>query len=324
MWQQNKKTNNYHCYKKWTKVFIASIALIGICTTTILAMDSNKVVLTVSGEPVYLEEFMLLYNGDKEKTINLAVEAKCKQILAREYGIIEEIDYKSFKKQLVEENKRREATIKKGEVVYGPEQYTEKQYYNYLLSNNIAEVELQIEGEEKDELYGNVEKIYEENKENYKLEDAVTVDVIEVPFVHEDGIVKEDIKAEVKKFIEEIREKIISDEQNLVFTNNDQYKIERKEMTFDYESKIIDENYHPELKENALKLIKINDISHVFEFNGTYNILILRDRYDQGHEPMENVKDQIVVEQIDNKINQKIYELSQKIEINNQVYKDIK
>ena len=318
MWQKSLKTS------KWIIIVMISVALIIICTTTIFAVDKeNRVVLTVNDEPIYLEEFMLLYNGDKEKTLEIAIEAKCIQILAKEHEIIEYVDYKSFLKSLDEENKRRKEAIKNGEVIYGPQQYTEKQYYNYLISNNIAEIEVKIEGEEKEVLYRNIEKIYDENIEKYKLEDAVTVEILAISFVEDDGMVNEEKMNKAKDYSEAIRESLVND-NDVIVVNDKDFKVEKKEMVFNYESKIIDENYHPELKEKALELENVADISDVIEYNGAYNILILKERNEQGYEPLENIKDQIVVEQINNIINKKIEELSRDIKVNNQVYDEIR
>ncbi len=71
----------------------------------------------------------------KKKVMDDCVEIKIQQILARDNGIMPDITYKAFLEDLKRENLRRKEVLAKDGVIYGPEQYTEKTYFEYVLSN---------------------------------------------------------------------------------------------------------------------------------------------------------------------------------------------
>ncbi|AIQ11937.1 hypothetical protein [Paenibacillus durus] len=71
----------------------------------------------------------------KEKTLDLLVRVKVQQIAAKEAGIAEDIGYEAFLSRLDAENRTRSSRLRRGEVIYGPQQYSEQTYYRYTLAN---------------------------------------------------------------------------------------------------------------------------------------------------------------------------------------------
>lgn len=76
-------------------------------------------------------------NELKNRALEDAVKVKIQQQLAREYGLIDDIGYANFLTLWQNENQRRKKALVNRQVIYGPEQYTEAGYYDYLLSNLI-------------------------------------------------------------------------------------------------------------------------------------------------------------------------------------------
>lgn len=78
----------------------------------------------------------------KENVLLTLKTKKAEQLLMIEYGIVkvEDLSYNSFQKFWKAENEKRKQTIAEGGVVYGPEEYTEIGYYNYL--HNMRKIEL--------------------------------------------------------------------------------------------------------------------------------------------------------------------------------------
>ena len=135
-------------------------------------VHDTSLVATICGTPVILREFMLIarqlkpvvisrfrdlpggtfskdfwvkeINGKfpadvlKKMTLDTLVRIRVQQIRARQAGIIGDFSYSAFLKSLESENKRRKEAKEKGQVIYGPVQYSEQVYYNYLLTNMIA------------------------------------------------------------------------------------------------------------------------------------------------------------------------------------------
>ena len=72
----------------------------------------------------------LLEEAEKSMRYYKAILADCK-----EKGLIEDITFSTFHKNLQAENERRETAISENTVVYGNAKYTEDNYFDYLISN---------------------------------------------------------------------------------------------------------------------------------------------------------------------------------------------
>ncbi|MEI7980239.1 MAG: metallophosphoesterase [Bacteroidota bacterium] len=128
-------------------------------------------VARVNGEPISVREFMLMaqkgraevirffrihYNLEfgedfwtqvtdgkspsemlKRRTLDTLVSMKLQQITARNLGLTGDISYKGFLLGLENENRRRLDAKNKGKVIFGPVQYSEEVYYDYLFSNLV-------------------------------------------------------------------------------------------------------------------------------------------------------------------------------------------
>lgn len=136
--------------------------------------EKEKIVGSVNGEPITLEEYIFFaqknkykviskfrndYNLDyhanfwqdnsngktpgevlKEMTIETIVTSKIQYLLAKQYGIIKDISFQSIKQHLELENKQRSNASKQNSVIYGPKQYSLESYYEYFTSNMIIKV----------------------------------------------------------------------------------------------------------------------------------------------------------------------------------------
>lgn len=65
-------------------------------------------------------------------TMDALQAVKARQLLFLEYGVCQDISYESFREQWMAENERRADAVKNGQVIYGPKQYEEDRYYEYL------------------------------------------------------------------------------------------------------------------------------------------------------------------------------------------------
>jgi len=83
------------------------------------------------------------FGGERpiDKLISAAMEqvyaVKIQQMLARELGVVERIDYPFFRLAWQQENERRSRAVARKEVVYGPVRYDESGYYAYLFNNMV-------------------------------------------------------------------------------------------------------------------------------------------------------------------------------------------
>lgn len=103
----------------------------------------------------------------RETVIEECTQNKIIQIVAKETGVAEKIDYPSIREMNEEDTKAREERTQAGEVIYGNMAYQEADFYDYVLSNLeqqtyyrlVEEGMLQITDEE-------IQTIYEENRES--------------------------------------------------------------------------------------------------------------------------------------------------------------
>lgn len=188
--------------KKW---FLAGggLAVIAIAVIAIFCVhkeENEDIVFFVDHEPVYSQEagfvvakerltvrnqLMNEYNIEegafswdetygemtalehlKETVIQECTKNKMIQIIAKENGVADKIDYPDIKEMNQEDTRVRNQRTRDGEVIYGNTAYQEAGYYDYVLSNLeqqsyyrlVEDGVLQVTDEE-------VQKIYEENKE---------------------------------------------------------------------------------------------------------------------------------------------------------------
>ncbi|MBY9080775.1 hypothetical protein KIH86_13450 [Paenibacillus sp. HN-1] len=71
----------------------------------------------------------------KEKTLHLLIRVKVQELAARKAGIVQDIGYEAFLLRLDAENRLRSSRLRSGEPIYGPQQYSERVYYRYMLAN---------------------------------------------------------------------------------------------------------------------------------------------------------------------------------------------
>lgn len=191
--------------KKRTKYALAAggAAVILLATAAVwwnLSSRDEGILFYVDGEPVYEEEVKFVidkerltvrnhimtdndvesgdfswdaeYGGKKaldylkETVLEDCKENKVIQIVARETGVADKIDYPSLEAMNEEDTKVRQERTDSGQVIYGNTSYKAADYYDYVLSNLeqqsyyrlVEDGTLDITDEE-------VQQIYEENKE---------------------------------------------------------------------------------------------------------------------------------------------------------------
>jgi hypothetical protein len=76
----------------------------------------------------------------KKRTLNILVKIKIQQILAKKQGLTDDITYTGFLSSFNKENQRRLNAGKNGQVIYGPVQYNENGYYNYVFTNLVNQL----------------------------------------------------------------------------------------------------------------------------------------------------------------------------------------
>ena len=109
-----------------------------------------------------------------EKTLQDCIRSKSIQMLACKYEILTNCSYDTFLKTLSAENQTRRQNLLQHEPVYGPNQYTEKNFYEHYILNISLEIQKKMAEQscvENDNIY---KQYFEEIKDQYfKREDSV-------------------------------------------------------------------------------------------------------------------------------------------------------
>lgn len=82
----------------------------------------------------------------KPKALELAIRRKVEQLLMKQEGILPDASYRGYLALLASENQRRREALRTGVPIYGPEQYSEQDYLEYLISNGTIALEERLPG----------------------------------------------------------------------------------------------------------------------------------------------------------------------------------
>jgi hypothetical protein len=190
-------------------LFLACAVPGGRSFASLGAADTGLDVATVNGEPVTVREFdrfvrkgrarvfshfaakygMKDHKGFwstpvdgvapidmlRKMAMDECVRVKVQLIMARDKGILDDVSYAAFLKRLDEENRRRKAAKDRGEVIYGPVEYSEDTGFAHWFSLTTIELKRRFAKDDLDIDDETLRKFYDANKEQYKRPDRVTV-----------------------------------------------------------------------------------------------------------------------------------------------------
>ena len=129
--------------RKWflPPALLAAAFLLGLLIFRIFVPQE---VARVNGEGITEEELLLLdavygfqiaagqtEGSCSDALMDAAIELKVELCLYREDGLLKDVSYAGFRRTLREENNRRAAALKNGEVIYGPESFDEAAFFLY-------------------------------------------------------------------------------------------------------------------------------------------------------------------------------------------------
>lgn len=194
-----------------------------------------SVVATVDGEPVTVRELkkvllkkradVYAYFADKYGAINGSefwnrsfggeipvqklitdamdelISVKVQQLLAKENGIVQDITYKSFLNDLKRENANRKNALKSNQVIFGPYQYSEENYFDIRFSNMVADLKKKLL-KEKSFDSSEIEQYYQENIYRFKEGDTVQIQKISVEYPDDE------VKLKAEGFINDIKSRL--------------------------------------------------------------------------------------------------------------------
>jgi hypothetical protein len=326
--------------------------------------SENKTIATVNNDPIYVDEFReklliqripveqyfrekygVAVNGDfwessydggnplkkaKEMALNEYVKIKVEQELGRDKGLVEDISYPAFLKQLEQENKRRKKAVENNEVIYGPIEFQKNVYYEYLRSNLEIKLKEVLESKEIQFTEEDLMKYYEQAKDSiYRKEGEVKITKIYITYMDESGNVIDGKREEVLRKIKEVKLKMDEGEriENIpsMTKNVEALKVSYKEQAFNETTAKQDAQTSSELKSQARRL-SLGEISDIYEEYNTFYFIKCIEKESDGYKPFEEAKENVKVKFIDKKYEELIDKLVKdaKVEINEDIYERMK
>jgi hypothetical protein len=214
------------------------------------------------------------------KTLNECVKIKVQQILAKQKGIVRDISYRGFLAALKQENLRRKETVKQGRPIYGPRQYGESEYYQYLFENMALRLKEVLAAQELKVTDQQIEEYYQQTKDvKFRKEDFIKIQKWSVSYTDKGREIAK--REEVQSIMKQIRDGLLKGEKFEEITRTcklkNPLKLNYSEQVMDSNTGRFDSRNNPILRSVATQT-ETGRISIVFDENGASIIQTYRQK----------------------------------------------
>jgi len=275
--------------------------------------DGDRTVAYVNDEPVSLREFKQCFSTQQD--LDYMIRIKIEQLLFREKNVVEDISYKTFIKSFIEENERRKKALDKGEIIYGPKEFQEDDYYSYLHSKRVsllkeilAADEFAIDNEKLKLYYYNSRELYSD----FKKQDYIEAKLIKIsPLDIRD---KKLTASNIKELID-VHDNIFDNQidfQDTIEKNG--YRIDVIDRVFDETTARNDIKFEYSIY-NPVSRLEVNEISEIIDYNGAFYIIKCISRKEGSYYSFEEKKGIIRTRYNDEKYEELIQKLMDESEV---------
>lgn len=259
----------------------------------------------------------------KKKALEDSINQKIRQILAKEQEVLPDISYAGFIQNFNLENQRRQQAIKNHQVIFGPAQYTEEAYYEYMMANTALSVKNHLMEHDWKPSEQQLITFYEANKRRlYHASATVKVRQLSLSFLDANRNVDTLLKTQVKRKIEKAREKIssgISFEQAVKDIKQDDRVTEEVYNLDSYRH-----NVRSPVAQASADLLP-GEVSEIIEENGRFNLILCMEKDQLGSEYLvfDGIREQVLKDYIDNQYEQYVRErlTYAKVVLNEELYR---
>ncbi|NQX67145.1 peptidyl-prolyl cis-trans isomerase [Paenibacillus alba] len=303
------------------------IVVVLLCCTAFFfrnQVEDDQTVATVNGEPIRASEFMLIMNNNyvaktynyfsnkygvkdykdfwntvygNEKPIDYAkslalkewIRIKSEQILMKQYGVVSDMTYASFLNELEKENNRRKTAVANNQVIYGPVEYSEYQYFSHEFTNQVIELKKNLAKEKFKLTENELKAAYEQLKEEYFRESYdIKVEKISMKKSERSDEVMRDLHKNLQKA--DSIEKLKSVDKDIAVETQ----------TLNETTAKTDYDVNPQLLTEAQKL-KVGEISDIIDENNRLTIIKTIENKERGIQSYDKVKEQVQSRILDEK-----------------------
>ena len=235
----------------------------------------------------------------RSRALERIIDVKLQQLAAVQAGIMNESEMSrsSFLTALQKENERRKLAVDRGEIIYGPIQYGEDEYFRYSLNNLVIRLKEKLAEHELAHSPAEIAAYYKDQRLNlYKKPMHIRAQKLVIP-------AESDAREEARVLAEEAR--LEADRMNSLeqAAAEKGHQAEFSEQVFNETTERGDQRYSPELLE-AVSQLEPGKISGVIPVPGGYAVLQAVERKDGGYYPLSEVQEDVMNRLMDQKYEQ--------------------
>ncbi|MDF2986809.1 MAG: hypothetical protein K0R50_2319 [Eubacterium sp.] len=260
----------------------------------------------------------------RKNALNKCIEILVQQKLAKNKGVVEDISYAAFLKDLEKENTRRREAVDKGEIIYGPVRYSEKDYFDYTFSNMVISLKEQLRTNEFALTEDEVKKLYYQKKNSFNFINKKVLKIY-IPYVSGS---KSSSSGEEKQRMEDalkgIKQQLLPG-KDMAGLNGSHKGVKVKEIILD--NKFTKQQYLETAgSREAANNLKAGEISDFYEEDGALCMLKVLSSSQAEFPDLEKLEAAIKAEAVDRKYEKLITDLikSANVQVNEKVYSNIK
>ena len=319
-----------------------------------LANDSdNPSVLTVDGSLVHLDEFTWFMHRERaavfrevsadvssnsetnfwdqdhngvtpreillKKTVESVVREKAEQLLFKELGLVDDIQHSVFLERLEKLNAQRQKAVEAGKVIYGPVQYSARQYYSHWMATMKIKAKDQLRKEQPALEEAQLRNYYNQRKHQYRSPDSWTVDVLMVKELVGNRAQGQGMKAIAEEIVRKAQQ-----EREMETIPLDYKKSEGVQVTFTHLEKMDEDRLGEWFMEESLSL-KPGQVIRLPKSKGEIWIAKVISFFPSEYMPFEQIRDHLesgcLDEAYEEMIRKRVHDAH--LEINQQIMNEI-
>lgn len=226
-----------------------------------------------------------------DKSLKESIITKTQQVVAMNLGLVSDISYEQFLVGLQKENKRRLEAKKQNQVIFGPVQYSEKVYFDYLFSNLVIQIKKEL-AKTKFDLNDQLLQVeYDELKDSLFLQGYYTKNLIvklksrhKEPLTEKEEMILNEIQLKMNKGFS-VKKLVESKKTNKYFDVSHQYFIVN-----DSVYKREEDGFILSLVKSATKSLNVGETSAMVKTQGAYFYVHIQEKKNLGYREFEKCK----------------------------------
>jgi hypothetical protein len=306
---------------KKVMVYLSLLAWLSCVTTGCSSqsqpsINGDTVIATVNDEPIAYGEYARIAGQSaavssqpmklNEDAVKKVIRTKLEQIWAQQEGVIAKITYLELIAQWKQENKRRKLAVAKKQVIYGPVQYDEFGYMDYVHTNMVHQLKEKLGQEEFLATDRQLLSLYDEIKDQYyKKTDVITTQIVKLNQSDDDAA-----KAKMQVVKTKLDAGSSPKQAVSLLEGNGSLSVQ----VFDGASTRLQAEVTLKLFAVASRL-HAGQISEVIEENQQLFILMFKDRKDEGYQSLAEVKQHVMSVWVNRKYEEKLNERIQQARV---------